>query len=65
MTLQLRYVTETEHARLYERADGKQVWIPRSVCRNVLKWPNGVHAVTVEEWWAQKSGLLENYKNFV
>ena len=58
MTLRLYFVRETDAARLYERKNGSQRWIPKSVCPRVVKFPVGarpVHEVEIEDWWLEKN----------
>ena len=60
MTLRLELITETDKARLYQFKDGCQIWIPRSVCKSTVKFPNDdplanpIHEVVIEDWWWQK-----------
>jgi hypothetical protein len=63
MKVTLWCIRETEKARLYRRTHGADVWVPRSVCRNVLKWPpeHGnppIHEVEIEDWFLKKNPAL-------
>ena len=58
---------ETALARLYQDAEGREQWVPRSVCPNTRKYPslNGepaLHEVSIEDWWLQKNPFSEAKK---
>jgi hypothetical protein len=55
LTLNLKFIRETELAREYENSKGRRQWIPKSVCKKTLKWTNGIHEVEIEDWWLQKN----------
>ena len=63
MTFTAMLKHETESARLFLFKDGRELWVPRSVCKSVLKYPgpDGVTSqmaeVEVEDWWGRKAGL--------
>lgn len=62
MTINLKFIHETDSARLYERKDGEQIWIPESVVKSTLKHSAKegeapVHELEVEDWFAQQRGL--------
>ena len=58
MTLRLKFLRETEKARLYEFKDGCSLWIPRSVVKSTMKMrdanDNPVHELNIEDWWWDK-----------
>ena len=55
----LKFIRETDLARLYENDRGTQLWIPRSVCPSTRKLPREsgtpVHVVESEDWWLEKN----------
>lgn len=65
MILRLYCVDETDKARLYRRASGVEKWVPRSICKSVLKRPRDpakrypIHEVDIEDWWLEKNGWLD------
>ncbi len=62
MTVILKLVRETELARLFQRGDGSEIWIPRSICKRTTKFPVEPGRlqeceIEVEEWFANKNNL--------
>lgn len=62
MKITLAFIRETEKARLYERQNGQQLWIPRSVIKTTLKHPRNsdgfqVHELDIEPWFARTKGM--------
>lgn len=60
MTLRLYLVRESEKARLFENAGTNRQWVPRSVCRSVVKFAKEVGKlqlceVEIEDWWLTKN----------
>lgn len=60
MTERLYLVRETEHARLYRKRSGSEMWFPRSVCLKTLKFPPmpgmlPIHEVEVADWFMEKN----------
>lgn len=59
--LRLKFMgAETPLARLYQDEQGREQWVPKSVCHHTRKWPSqegqpAVHEVTIEDWWLQKN----------
>ena len=63
MTIRLNFLRETYKARLYEDKNHEEFWIPKSVVRSTLKWPNNVHELSIEEWWWDKHEFGDNPKD--
>jgi hypothetical protein len=53
---------ETGAARLLETNAGMELWVPRSVCPRMLKFPPNPDGkvpveLEIEDWWWQKNGV--------
>jgi hypothetical protein len=62
MIITLEFMRETDAARMFRRKDGSMLWIPRSVCKSVLKLPPvegkpQLYQLDVEGWFARTKGL--------
>lgn len=63
MKLRYFFLRETEAARLYRNAAGREFWIPRSVINRTLKHPPKelaippIHEMEIEDWWLEKNEL--------
>ena len=56
MNIRLLYLRDSNSglARQYETSSGERFWIPRSVITKCLRFGNGVHDLTIEDWWWAK-----------
>lgn len=60
----LWFVRETEKARLYtkippERRPTKEdeIWVPRSIVEHTSKMANGMHILTLPDWFLEEKNL--------
>ena len=62
MIVNLRLITETSGARKFRKANGEEVWIPRSLTKSIVKlgtYQGGYQEcqVELEDWVADKNNL--------
>jgi len=62
MTKTLYLHAETPLARQFGSKDGRTLWVPRSVCRNLMKFPPvegklRLCQVEIEDWWWDRNGF--------
>jgi hypothetical protein len=50
-------IRQSEKAILVELANGKEVWIPRSIIPYLSQMPGGKAFLEVEEWWLEKNEI--------
>lgn len=61
MTIRLKFVKETDLARLYQFSDNTVMWIPKIVVKSTTKFPSkdpldfDIHELNIEDWWAEKN----------
>ncbi len=48
---------ETDYAMLVETDDGREVWVPFSVCDKVIRKPDGPVQLTIASWFAEREDL--------
>jgi hypothetical protein len=60
----LWFVRESPKARLYTKVppdryptEEDEIWVPRSIVEHTSKMANGMHIVTLPNWFIEKNGL--------
>lgn len=60
MTFTFKFIEESPRARCYESKKIGRFWIPRSVVKRTLKFPEeGVHEIDIPDWKAEELGLTK------
>ncbi|HEU4344046.1 MAG TPA: hypothetical protein VFU31_21025 [Candidatus Binatia bacterium] len=58
ITVTLEFRAETDLARCYRFKDGTEVWLPRSIIKRTVKFPDSnLHQIELPEWKARQLGL--------